>query len=187
MPLWHGGKIHGKTPGTVNTPIKRSEILQRAIVWVAHGFRSDGDQGHKDVAYGIEGCSAGDSRKSCPEYFHGGACCSLPTMAWNTSTGSCLRNGHQSIRVDCRTEMKPGDAISLQKKGTDTGHNFPGASHIVLFRKWLDAKKTQMIVYEHKGKVRTSQYGFHDDHMYCMKRRNIIEDVQSDSLAQIIV
>jgi len=185
IPLWHGGEHNGKTPGTVAHSIKRSEIVQRAIVQVAHGFGRDGDE-EKSITRGVEGCSSGDSSSRCPEYFHGGACCSMPTMAWNISSGDCLRNGRQSIRVDCLTEMKPGDAVSIQKQGKDDGHNFPSAKHIVLFRKWTDDRKKQMLVFEDKGRHSYSEYNYDPKHQYCMKRQNVIEDVENDIVTEIV-
>lgn len=166
MPLWHGGEHHGETPASASQSIRRSEILQRAIVWIAHGFGGhSADPPTRNNTEGIEACSEADSTKTCPQYFHGGACCSLPSMAWNISTHNCNR-GPESTSVDCRTEARPGDAVSIEN-----------GNHIALFRNWVDDTKKAMMVYQRKGKVNIASYGYHPKSMYCLRRRNVIEDV----------
>lgn len=147
----------------------RSSLLQRALVWVAQNFAG---QDYRDLhnAVWLEGCQDDASRDSCPQYVHTGACCSLPSNAWNISY--CVKGpGSHGEKIPC-DGMRPGDAISF------------GGSHVALFAGWLNETlfgKTMMNIYERKGAVRHTQRGASKS-MICMRRKFLIEDVEPDNV-----
>lgn len=205
VPLWKSSK--NRPEKGAQYMMKRSEIVQRAIVWVANHFNSpnrssletgypllseeEGDadlqvsSGHcnKGRVCNIDGCGVGESAY-CPQFFHGGACCETVGNAWNSSTGNCFRGGSTSIRVPCN-DMRPGDAISRGggDKTCDTCHDFPHGDHIVVFRKWENAEKTWMTVFSNKRYSSMVRYS----DMYCFKRKNIIEDVEPELMEDMMV
>lgn len=206
VPLWKGGKNRAEKGAPYQ--MKRSHILQRAIIWVANHWNNnhssslleDGDNledGGEDQlgsmsgsahcqkghVCGLDGCAEGES-EYCPQFFHGGACCATIGNAWNTSTGNCYRGKSTSIRIPCDV-MRPGDAISRDggSKTCDTCHDFPHGSHIVLFRKWDNADKTWMTVFSDRRYSSMPRYS----DMYCFKRKNLIEDVDPISPKNVIV
>jgi hypothetical protein len=206
------------TPNGPNYPIKRSVMVQRAIVWVANhwyiepnkgklsredyeedfyyeetqGESEDDDEAEGDGELGVtkhghcrpgqtcnvDGCGEGET-EYCPQFFHGGACCATVGNAWNASTSGCFRNSGSSIRVPCH-EMRPGDVVSRGggDKTSDTGKNFPGGHHVVVFRKWDTPDKKAMIVFTNRRYTAVPAPGPND---YCFKRKNIIEDIEGDT------
>jgi len=191
-----------KLEGT-NYPIKRSHIVQRAIIWAANHWHKFGDEDEdesrqntelgaamshiaecdKGRTCNLDGCAEGETAY-CPRFFHGGACCATIGNAWNASTKNCWRGPRTSIRVPC-DEMRPGDGISKGggDKTTPDGHDFPRGSHVVVFRKWENPQKTFMTVFTNKRQTIMPRY----DHMYCFKRKNIIEDIEPEFQEEIVM
>jgi hypothetical protein len=154
--------------GTISgaAPMKRSEINQRAIVWVANGFDQNHDDRDSTSAHGMEGCAAGDSAESCPRFWHGGACCSLPSQAWNIS--GCIKHSSQAQKINCK-DLRPGDGLDMHGK------------HVALFARWTNDQKTHMKMYEFKGKAKMSDKAL-ESGMTCYRRKNIVEDVEPDNV-----
>lgn len=146
----------------------RSMILQRALVWVSHNFAGQDWIDKKNNAVGVEGCSEGESRDVCPQFFHGGACCSMPAMAWNISY--CVKGpGSMGEKINC-DDLRPGDALSF------------GGHHVALFAKWSnDKKKDHFHIYERKGPARVTQRG-RSKNLICLRRKMLIEDVEPDDI-----
>jgi len=160
VPLFHGNKIPSQ-----NNQMTRSMIMQRAIVWVANGFKGSKETDKTHNAGGLEGCAAGESYSQCPQYWHGGACCSLPAMAWNISY--CIHKpGGMGEYINCK-DLRPGDGLS-----------FTNAKHVALFAKWVDPDaKSHMYIFERNGPPRITQKGMSTG-LRCMRRKNLIEDVE---------
>jgi hypothetical protein len=162
-PMFHGEHVPMKP-----YEMTRSMILQRALVWVSHNFAGQDYLDKKKNSVGVEGCSGDEPRDVCPQYYHGGACCSLPAMAWNISY--CVKGpGTMGETIHC-DDLRPGDALSFNK------------NHVALFAKWVNEKtKKQFYIYERKGPARVTQRG-RSSGLICMRRKHLLEDVEPDSI-----
>jgi hypothetical protein len=146
-------------------PMTRSQIVQRAIVWVAHHFGGQDDDVHGHQS-GVEACSASDSAESCPKVWHGGACCALPSMAWNI-TGCIEHPGGKAHRINCE-DMRPGDGIVFH------------GTHVALFARWTDKASKRYKFFERHGPVVMSNGRIENE--ACLRRSNVIEDVEPDNV-----
>jgi len=170
VPLFHGNKMSCHSDDyQEHSWMTRSMLVQRAIVWVANGFRSSKKTDKKHNAGGLEGCHEGESRSQCPQYWHGGACCSMPAMVWNISY--CIHKpGGMGEYINCK-DMRPGDGLSFTNEG-----------HVAIFAKWVDPDtKNYMYIFERHDAARISQRGLSSG-LKCMRRKHVHEDVEPDNI-----
>eukprot|EP00295_Goniomonas_pacifica_P037910 CAMPEP_0175954580 /NCGR_PEP_ID=MMETSP0108-20121206/32002_1 /TAXON_ID=195067 ORGANISM="Goniomonas pacifica, Strain CCMP1869" /NCGR_SAMPLE_ID=MMETSP0108 /ASSEMBLY_ACC=CAM_ASM_000204 /LENGTH=272 /DNA_ID=CAMNT_0017281301 /DNA_START=145 /DNA_END=963 /DNA_ORIENTATION=+ len=141
-------------------PMRRSNILERAVGWVANGYGYTG-------TYTFETCGSHDDN-SCPSKRYVEVCNGLVAMAWRVNNES--PDQATSIEIPCKNNkkvLKPGDALHLK-------------GHWIMFRGWTE--HGTMRIWQMGGigwgKANEAYEEFKAGAIkYCARRKNIIEDM----------
>lgn len=75
------------------------------------------------------------------------------------------------VKIPC-DELRPGDGLSF------------GGHHVALFASWVTPAKKHFNIYQRKGAANVAQRG-RSEHLTCIRRRKLIEDVEPDNLDAI--
>lgn len=167
--------------------MKRSQILERALGWIVHGYSYGAIEPKYANRGAPEGC-ASDDDKNCPVWEYGSSvtadhkdtavCQDMVKMAWGSNY---VPHGSKTIKISC-ADVKPGDAIVM-----------PG--HYQLFRRWMDPETARKpngrwLIYQMGGEwgKPNADFGKWNQAKYkCYRHPNIVKEDCDIGVESVIV